>query len=61
MQTSTLREKTKEQLQEILLAESQDYFRVKMQICVGQLNKVHLLKEGRKKIARLKTLINEKR
>jgi len=56
-----LREKTAEELGEELLRLRKTHFSLRMQKASGQLGQVHLLGETRKDIARVKTLIQEKR
>ena len=56
-----LREKTEQELGEELLKLRKEHFNLRMQKASGQLGQVHLLKETKKDIARVKTLIQEKR
>ncbi len=56
-----LREKSERELNDELLRLRKDQFHLRMQKASGQLGQVHLLKEARKDIARVKTLIQEKR
>ncbi|HNE26131.1 MAG TPA: 50S ribosomal protein L29, partial [Pseudomonadales bacterium] len=37
-----------------------DQFKQKMQLSTGQLSQTHLLKASRRRIAQIKTLLNEK-
>jgi len=59
-ETSELREKSVEELNEILNALYKDQFNHRMQQSTGQLGQTHLIGVVRKDIARVKTLINEK-
>lgn len=56
-----MRGKSVEELQSALQDLYKDQFTYRMQNATGQLGQVHLLGEVRKDIARVKTLINEKR
>jgi large subunit ribosomal protein L29 len=56
-----LRQKSVRELNEELLRLRKEQFSLRMQKASGQLGQVHLLKEARKDIARVKTLIQEKR
>ncbi len=56
-----LREKSVQELTEQLLDLRKQHFNIRMQKASGQLGQVHLLKETKKDIARVKTLIQEKR
>lgn len=59
-ETSELRGKTVEELNEILHELLRDQFNHRMQKATGQLGQTHLPAVVRKDIARVKTLINEK-
>ena len=56
-----LREKSVQELSEELLKLRKEHFNLRMQKASGQLGQVHLLKDTKKDIARVKTLIQEKR
>ncbi len=56
-----LREKSPEELRQELLRLRREHFNLRMHKASGQLGQVHLLRETRKDIARVKTLIQEKR
>ncbi|MGD8417145.1 MAG: 50S ribosomal protein L29 [Pseudomonadales bacterium] len=56
-----LREKNLEELNEELLKLRREQFGLRMHKASGQLSQVHLLKAARRDIARVKTLIQEKR
>jgi large subunit ribosomal protein L29 len=60
MKASELREKSVEELQVQLQDLYKDQFNNRMQNATGQLGQVHLLKEVKRDIARIKTLITEK-
>jgi large subunit ribosomal protein L29 len=61
MKASDLREKTPEQLQGELLKLRKEQFALRMQKASGQLGQPHLLGETRRDIARIKTILSEKR
>ena len=60
LDTTELREKSVDELNEILLGLLRDQFNHRMQKSTGQLNQTHLQAVVRKDIARVKTLITEK-
>ena len=60
MKTQELREKSVEELNGELLSQLESQFKLRMQASTGQLNQTHLLKEARRNIARIKTVLNEK-
>jgi large subunit ribosomal protein L29 len=60
-ETSELRDKSVEELNEVLNELLRDQFNHRMQKATGQLGQTHLPSAVRKDIARVKTLINEKR
>ena len=60
MKASELRGKSVEELQTQLQDLYKDQFNNRMQNATGQLGQVHLLKEVKRDIARIKTLITEK-
>ncbi|BFM10333.1 50S ribosomal protein L29 [Simiduia litorea] len=60
MKTSELREKSVEELNAALLSELQAQFKLRMQAATGQLSQTHLLKNARRDIARIKTVLTEK-
>ena len=61
MKAADLREKTAEELQDILLEELRSQFNLRMRKGTGQLDKPSEIKKTRRNIARLNTLINEKK
>jgi large subunit ribosomal protein L29 len=60
MKAQDLREKTVEELNAELKDLLADQFKYRMQKATGQLGQTHLLKEVRRDIARVKTIINQK-
>jgi large subunit ribosomal protein L29 len=61
MKAAELREKTAEELQTILLEELRAQFNLRMRKGTGQLDKPSEMKKTRRNIARINTLINEKK
>ena len=60
MKASELREKSVDELQTQLQELYKDQFNNRMQNATGQLGQVNVLKEVKKDIARIKTIITEK-
>ena len=60
LDTSELREKSVDELNDILIGLLRDQFNQRMQKSTGQLNQTHLQSVVRKDIARVKTLLTEK-
>ncbi len=60
MKAQDLRNKTVEELRTELGKQLQSQFKLRMQGSTGQLNQTHLLRQTRKDIARIKTLLSEK-
>ncbi len=60
MKAIELREKTVEDLNSELVALLREQFNLRMQNGSGQLSRPHQLKEVRRNIARVKTILNEK-
>ncbi|NLC01230.1 MAG: 50S ribosomal protein L29 [Pseudomonas formosensis] len=60
MKATELREKSAEQLNEQLLTLLRDQFNLRMQKATGQLGQSHLLKQTKRDIARVKTVLNQK-
>lgn len=60
MKASELKEKTVEQLQEELLGLRREQFNLRMQAATGQLNQTHMMKQVRRDIARIKTILTQK-
>jgi len=61
MNASELRKKNQAELNEELLDLLREQFNLRMQRASGQLNKGHLLRNVRRNIARVKTVLNEKK
>jgi large subunit ribosomal protein L29 len=60
MKATELKDKSVEDLNNDLLELSREQFNLRMQKGTGQLAKPHLLKEVRRNIARVKTVLNQK-
>lgn len=60
MKAQELREKSVEELNAELLKQLEGQFKLRMQASTGQLNQTHLLKQTRRDIARIKTVLNQK-
>ena len=60
MKASELKDKNVEDLNKELLELAREQFNLRMQKGTGQLAKSHLLKEVRRNIARVKTVLNQK-
>lgn len=60
MKAAELREKSVEELNATLLELLRDQFNYRIQLTTGQLAQSHLLKQTRKDIARVKTLLTQK-
>ena len=60
MNISELREKSSEELKNELIELRKEQFNLRMQKGSGQLSQTHLLKDVRRNIARVKTVMNEK-
>jgi large subunit ribosomal protein L29 len=61
MKASELRDKSPKELTEELLRLRREQFNLRMQKASGQLGQTHLLRETRRDIARIKTILAEKR
>jgi large subunit ribosomal protein L29 len=61
MKASELREKSPQELNDQLLKLRREQFNLRMQKASGQLGQTHLLKETQRDIARVKTIMAEKR
>ena len=59
MKASELREKSADELQEELLRLRKEQFSLRMQNASGQLGQTHLVKEVKRDIARVKTVMKE--
>lgn len=60
MKAKDLRDKTVEELKAELLDQLQAQFKLRMQASTGQLNQTHLLRQTRRDIARVKTVLQQK-
>lgn len=60
MKATELRDKSVEELQKELLVQLESQFKLRMQKNTGQLTQTHLLKEARRDIARIKTVLRQK-
>ena len=60
MKANELREKSVDELEAALGDELKSQFKLRMQHATGQLNESHKVKETRRNIARIKTVINQK-
>ncbi len=61
MKASELRDKTETELRETLNDLLKEQFNLRMQRGTGQFSRPHLMKDVRRNIARVKTVINQKR
>jgi len=60
MNASDLREKSVEELNAELLTKLEEQFKLRMQKSTGQLGQTHLMKQTRRDIARIKTVLKQK-
>ena len=60
MKSNELREKSVDELKAALGDELKQQFKLRMQLSTGQLNESHLVKDVRRNIARIKTVLNQK-
>ena len=60
MKAQEIRDKSVEDLQSQLFELLREQFNLRMQKATGQLSQTHLLKQVRRDIARVKTVLNEK-
>lgn len=60
MKVSELRQKTAVELNDELLSLRHEQFKLRMQLATGQLARNHQLRQVRRGIARVKTLLNQK-
>ncbi|MBD3619370.1 MAG: 50S ribosomal protein L29 [Chromatiales bacterium] len=61
MKATELREKSVDELQGELLSKLEDQFKLRMQKAVGQVQSPSQIKSVRRDIARIKTVLNEKK
>jgi len=60
MKAKDLQEKSVAELQESLIELLKEQFTLRMQKATGQLTQTHLLRQVRRNIARVKTVLNDK-
>ena len=60
MNIKQIRDKSVDELKADLLALREDQFKLRMRKSTGQLGQTHLLRENKKSIAQVKTLLTEK-
>jgi len=60
MKVSELREKSTQELNDLLLELRKEQFNLRIQQSIGQLAEIHQFGQIRKDIARIKTLLNQK-
>jgi len=60
MKATEMRDKSADELNSELLKLRESQFKLRMQKATGQLGQTHLLKQTRKDIARVKTVLSEK-
>ena len=60
MKSNELRDKTSEELEAALIEELKQQINLRMQLSTGQLNESHKVKQARRNIARIKTVLNQK-
>lgn len=60
MKTADLREKSVEELNQELLNQLEAQFKLRIQKSTGQLTQTHLMKQTRRDIARIKTVLTQK-
>ena len=60
MTAKDLSEKSVDELKAELLTQLDAQFKLRMQMSTGQLNQTHLLKQTRRDIARVKTVLRQK-
>jgi large subunit ribosomal protein L29 len=61
MNASELRNKSETELKDELLGLLREQFNLRMQRASGQMSKGHLMRNVRRNIARIKTVLNEKK
>lgn len=61
MKVSEMREKSVDQLNEELLGLLKKQFEYRMQNATGQLGQTHLLRDTRRQVAKIKTILTEKK
>ena len=61
MKAADLRNKSVAELEKELIALREEQFKNQMKRATGQLGNSHVIKQARRDVARLKTILNEKR
>ena len=61
MKAADLRNKTVAELEKELVALREEQFKNQMKRSTGQLNNSHVIQQARRDVARIKTILNEKR
>ncbi len=61
MKASEHRNKSEAELKQELLGLLREQFNLRMQRASGQMNKGHLMRNARRNVARIKTVLNEKK
>lgn len=61
MNAKELREKDEAELRQELLEKRKEQFNLRMQSATGQLSRPDLVRKARRDVARIKTVLNEKR
>ncbi|HEY6529292.1 MAG TPA: 50S ribosomal protein L29 [Cellvibrionaceae bacterium] len=60
MNAKDLNQKSVDELKALLLEQHQEQFKFRMQSATGQLAQTHLLRQNRRTIARIKTVLSQK-
>lgn len=61
MKASELRQKSIDELNKLVLDLLREQFEYRMKLATGQLNQTHVIKKARRSIARVKSVIAEKK
>lgn len=61
MKTEELNTKTIDELNKLLLEKRKEQLNMRFQLANGQLEKTHQMKEARRTVARIKTIIGQKK
>ena len=60
MKVDELRKKTVDELNQELVSQLELQFKLRMQLATSQLGQNHQIKDARRNVARIKTILNEK-
>lgn len=60
MKVDELRNKTVDELNQELVSQLEQQFKLRMQLATSQLGQNHQIKDARRNVARIKTILNEK-